>query len=89
MADDERVVAFARRLRECWTLTVVPRFVSRLAGAGRLPVGRRVWKDISIEMPAGAPPHWRDVFTGETVNSALVGDILHRFPVALLTGVVS
>jgi len=81
--DDERIVAFARREASRWALTVVPRFVSRLAGAGRFPVGRRIWKDAVLSLPEGAPTSWRNEFTGAAIKTLRVGDWLHDFPVCL------
>jgi (1->4)-alpha-D-glucan 1-alpha-D-glucosylmutase len=81
---DEHLVAFARRDGDRWNLVVVPRFVSALAGAGRLPVGRRVWKRRELSLPAGAPSEWHDAFTGNMVHAPLIAEILHSFPVALL-----
>ena len=81
---DERLLAFARRSGDHWWLIVIPRFVSRLAGVGRLPIGKRVWKDSVLQFPENAPSSWRNAFTDETVTSPLIGDILRQFPVALL-----
>ncbi len=67
----ENVVAFTR-----WGVvaTVVPRLVLGV---------RDGWGDTTVELPAGA---WKNVFTGEPVagGSVPLGDLLARFPVALL-----
>lgn len=81
----DHVVAVARRDRNRWRLAVVPRFVSQLAPAGRMPVGRRIWKDATLELPAGAPTKWRNEFTGQKVASTDIAAILSEFPVALLS----
>ncbi len=62
-------------LRAGNSLTLAPRLVLGL-GAD--------WNDTTVELPDG---RWRNEFTGETRagGRALVADLLHRFPVALLS----
>ena len=86
---DGNVVAFARRLERQWSLTVVPRFVSRLANPERLPVGKRIWKDATLEMPEGAPHVWRNVFTQERVAGNRVADLLRVGSRGLVIGRVA
>jgi (1->4)-alpha-D-glucan 1-alpha-D-glucosylmutase len=64
----------------------------------RLPLGRDVWGDTVVELPADAPVRWRDVLAGAEVvvaarsspvsgDAALpVGLVLREFPMALLLG---
>ena len=85
--DDERVIALARRRAGRWAMTVVPRFVTKLAGVERWPIGRRVWRNTELALPDGAPSEWRNVFTGEGVQGAKLADLLHRFPVGLFVAV--
>ncbi len=67
----EHVVAF-RRGED--VVTVAPRLPLKLGGN---------WGDTRVELPAG---HWRNRLTGDMVNGgdARLGDLLARFPVALL-----
>ena len=55
-------------------VVVVPRLTVRLGGD---------WADTSLELPGGG---WRNVLTGDEVDggNVRVGDLLRRFPVALL-----
>ena len=83
------VVAFARKSAGRWALVVVPRFLSALVKEGQLPLGRDVWQDTTVALPAEAPRTWRNVFTQETVQSTTdlaVADALTHFPAALLIG---
>ena len=64
----DRVVAFARGGE---VVTVVP----------RLSVPVDDWKDTAVALPPGP---WRDLLTGDAVESGMVADVLARFPVALL-----
>ena len=54
--------------------------------ATRLPVGLAAaggWRDTALDLPAGS---WTDVLTGRAVpgGPVAVGDLLDRYPVALL-----
>lgn len=67
----DHAVAFCRGNR---VVTVAPRLVMGLGGA---------WGDTAVELPEGT---WRSEWTGESVRGgrAAIGDLLNRFPVALL-----
>ena len=84
------VVSFARRKGSQWSLTVVPRLLTRVVDAATPPVGEKVWRGTRLAIP-GAPQRWTNVMTGRQVNSSggiLVADALADFPVALLTSSV-
>jgi (1->4)-alpha-D-glucan 1-alpha-D-glucosylmutase len=89
----EHVCAFGRRLGDTWFLTVVPRLLTKLVPVGTLPFARHVWGDDRLLMPEDAPERWHNVFTGEELiaygadRGLAIGDILHIFPIALLTGI--
>jgi (1->4)-alpha-D-glucan 1-alpha-D-glucosylmutase len=88
-AEADHVVAFARGGD---VAVVVPRLVLGLRGrrpgvapGGANPVARR-WTDTTVALPAG---QWSDLVTGERWSASAgpgvdVGDLLERFPVALL-----
>jgi (1->4)-alpha-D-glucan 1-alpha-D-glucosylmutase len=83
------VIAFAWRYEQQWALVIAPRFLSHLVQEGDFPLGRQVWQDTEVIMPAGAPAAWRNVITNEALSAGRtlsVGDILLSFPVALLMG---
>jgi (1->4)-alpha-D-glucan 1-alpha-D-glucosylmutase len=90
----EHVVAFARHDRGHWVLVAVPRLVAGLVTSGRLPVGRRTWRDTATALPARAPKRWADILTGETLTASRVADgqVIHlhsifpHSPFALLAG---
>ena len=84
------VVSFLRKSGNKLLLTVVPRFLTGLIREGEYPFGRRVWATTSLVIPAPAVS-WRDVITGQEITPAAplaVGDVLTRFPVALLEGTI-
>lgn len=85
----DHVIAFARHHAGAWSLTLAPRFVSGLVKPGTDPVGPAVWGDTVCRLPAKAPRRWVDAFTLRRVEHARslpIGDALHFFPAALLTG---
>jgi (1->4)-alpha-D-glucan 1-alpha-D-glucosylmutase len=93
----EHVVAFARHEGDNWVLVAVPRLVAGLAAPGQPPLGRRIWRDSVITLPAKAPKCWVNVLTGEALEAsrAREGTALEvhasfrRLPVALLSGTSS
>ena len=94
-AQEHHVVAYAWHLEDRWALMAVPRFVITLSPASRPPVGKRLWKETQLHLPEGAPPHWQNVFTGESLTASergmverglFVHEAFGRLPVALLVG---
>ena len=94
-AQQEHVIAFARRVDDQWALVAVPRLLLRLSASAKPPTGRRVWKENYVQPPGGAPTDWRNIFTGEELSVSKRGmgerglflhELFRRLPVALLTG---
>jgi (1->4)-alpha-D-glucan 1-alpha-D-glucosylmutase len=84
------VLAFGRRHRTSWAVTVVPRLLTRVVGVDELPLTRKVWMDTRLTLPSGAPCSWGNAITSEMIKQEAVlpiGDILKSFPVGLLVGV--
>ena len=78
-----QAIAFARHYGMAWTIVVAPRFASA-------PFGKAAYADTELLIPATAPRHWSNLFTGESLEVSgsgriAMGAILRRFPVALLT----
>jgi (1->4)-alpha-D-glucan 1-alpha-D-glucosylmutase len=86
------VCALGRGKAGSWALAVVPRLLTKLVGAGDLPLGEPVWGDDWLVLPDGAGREWHNVLTGETINVSgaarglPLSRVLSLFPVALLTG---
>jgi (1->4)-alpha-D-glucan 1-alpha-D-glucosylmutase len=81
------VLAFGRRHRNRWAMTIVPRFLTSIIKEEESPLTRKIWMDTRLTLLSGAPRTWRNVITSEIVtrgNALPVGDILTSFPVALL-----
>lgn len=77
-----------RHHNDSWAITIVPRFLTALVKEGEYPLGRQVWDDTSIMIPAGAPTTWQEAIAAQFISgkyNLLIGDILRYFPVALLT----
>lgn len=91
---EHHVCAFSRRLGDRAALTVVPRFITRLIkDPDDLPLGREVWRDTIVALPAdGEGIRYRNVFTDEVIETAshggttglLCADLFRNFPVAFL-----
>jgi (1->4)-alpha-D-glucan 1-alpha-D-glucosylmutase len=92
-ARKENVFAFLRHTEDAWAVTVVPRFVTKLAPPGRPPTGESVWAASALLLPKGAPADWINVLTGERLTarpakqgrSLPLAEVFGKFPVALLT----
>jgi (1->4)-alpha-D-glucan 1-alpha-D-glucosylmutase len=75
-----------------YVLGVVPRLVTRLVQNGQFPIGRRLWEDTTVSLPAHAPARWRNVVTEETVTARRAGGrlvlragaVFETLPVAVL-----
>lgn len=100
------VCSFIRHEGSDWALTAVPLFAARLQlgvqepgselPALNFPLGREVWGDTVIILPQNAPVCWRNILTGEVINTvpdiepgagALnLSEVLSTFPIALLEG---
>jgi (1->4)-alpha-D-glucan 1-alpha-D-glucosylmutase len=91
------VCAFARRKGERWVLAAAPLFTTQIVEPERMPIGRDVWGMTALALPREAPREWRDIFTGETIESRATSgrkrltleSVFRRFPVALLESVSS
>ncbi len=88
----DHVCAFARRWKDEWALVAVPRMLLGMTNAPSFPLGRTAWGSESrLMLPAGPPPRWNNIFTGEVVMSpgrryVHIHDLFQSFPVALLAG---
>ena len=85
--------AFARRKDNRWIIAVIPRLTTHLTRAGTPPIGKRIWARTMITLPDDSPAQLTNLFTNEQVSAGnrrgkarhlAAGDVLHRFPVALL-----
>jgi len=90
----DHLCAFARQREDQTVLVVVPRFLARLIqGSEEMPLGRQVWGDMRIILPAEIKGNrFRDIFTGGVLERTekdgqeglALHEILAHFPVALL-----
>jgi (1->4)-alpha-D-glucan 1-alpha-D-glucosylmutase len=89
----EHIVAFARRADDEEAIVVVPRLVAGLTrGNSAPPLGREVWGETRLTLPAPPGTRYRDIFSGEIIEAEPAGDeavlalgeVLAHFPFALL-----
>jgi len=86
-AKKNHLVAFARIWDNQWAFITAPRFLVALVREGEDPLGKRVWGTTAIDLPDGAPRCWREIFTGERLETdgrIFAGEVLKYFPVSLL-----
>lgn len=86
-------VAFARRHETGTVIVTVPRLCAELMkDTPSLPLGREIWQDTRMEIPAGYPVRFRNLFTGDLlaldaadgVRTFFASQVLRDFPIALL-----
>jgi (1->4)-alpha-D-glucan 1-alpha-D-glucosylmutase len=85
----KHTIAFARRNGTAWAVAVAPRLLATMLKKGGLPLGQAVWEDTVIGGPQGMPRLWKDAFTGDEKRfdgKFPLGEVLSRFPAALLLG---
>lgn len=80
--------AFARALENEWSITAVSRWLAGAVRDGKPPKSD-YWAGTSLAIPIDAPSQWRDLLTGEVLETDAVGrlSIEHLFrglPAALL-----
>jgi (1->4)-alpha-D-glucan 1-alpha-D-glucosylmutase len=72
-----------------------PRLAMNLTSSAKPPLGKRLWKETLLRLPAGAPISWHNIFTDEqlvvsdrdgTGQGLFVHEAFRRLPVALLIG---
>ncbi len=84
----DNVIAFARRAGNQWQITATPRLVAQLSSSRSLPLGVKTWRSTTLALPQGAPQQWRNIFTGEVIETRrsllALADVFREFPVAVL-----
>jgi len=86
-AKKNHLVAFFRIWDDQWAFVTAPRFPTSLVREGEDPLGKRVWGNTAIDLPDGAPRRWREIFTGERLETdgrIFACEALKHFPVSLL-----
>lgn len=84
----DHVVAFARHAAGAWAIAAAPRLTCALTDVGAFPTGDGVWAGTTIPLPAGAPVHWRNVFTDER-HEAGPGASGRALPVGAIFGTLA
>jgi (1->4)-alpha-D-glucan 1-alpha-D-glucosylmutase len=83
------VLAFARRKDKRWAVVIAPRLLTSIIAADELPLGKEVWRDTGVELPADSPDLWRHVFTEQLIDgrkTLSVAEVFRHFPLGLLIG---
>jgi (1->4)-alpha-D-glucan 1-alpha-D-glucosylmutase len=83
-ARSNHIIAFARRLHGQWCIVAVPRLCASLTRAGSAPVGKKVWRDTQIEMPADMPKRAKDILTSQEADSNRIADLFRTLPFAVI-----
>jgi (1->4)-alpha-D-glucan 1-alpha-D-glucosylmutase len=88
----ESVCSFARHFEDEWSITVVPRLVTKLGGEMAFPLGGTAWGTSALMLPGSSPANWINVFTGESLSASVsrrkkrlpLAEIFSNLPFALL-----
>jgi (1->4)-alpha-D-glucan 1-alpha-D-glucosylmutase len=91
----EHACAFAREYNSRSVVVIVPRLICKLTGGVMVaPHGFDVWEGTWVTIPSGTSSRFRNIFTGEIVDTVkqgnsqvlMLGAVFSTFPVALLEG---
>lgn len=84
----ENIITLAGKEGNSWAFSLAPRFFTSAKRKKNYPLGRDVRGNTFIRLPEGTPPlTLRDAITNDEIRCSgevLVGDILKKFPAALL-----
>ncbi len=78
---NKHMIAFARKLGQLWTITVVPRFLRQFVEENHH------WGEVILLLPQNAPQQWINAFTGEKLSipdKISLDELFRNFPVAFL-----
>lgn len=81
------VLAFARKHKKYWIVTVVPLHVGTLCTVQKRRPNSLLWKDTRVLLPSDAPDVWKNVFTkrtGRHHSSMHISEIFKEIPIAVL-----
>jgi (1->4)-alpha-D-glucan 1-alpha-D-glucosylmutase len=84
-------LAFARRWKNEWAITVIPLNVVQKMNKGHETIDPSSWEGIKLQLPASAPSVWQSVFSGEIIRSGeelSLHELFASLPVAVLWGSV-
>jgi (1->4)-alpha-D-glucan 1-alpha-D-glucosylmutase len=76
-----KVIAYARKKDKKWVMVVIP--------TGLVAAQQTGWESMNIQLPADAPKEWRNIFTGELVETNFdlrLKEMFNHFPVAVFEG---
>jgi (1->4)-alpha-D-glucan 1-alpha-D-glucosylmutase len=83
----EHVFAFMRKRQDTLAVVIVSRFMTNLLEPQCITIN---WEDTAVKLPVNTPATWKEIFTDSNIHavsgSLPLGEVLDRFPVALLVG---
>ena len=87
----DHVLTFARHHEDQWCIVVVPRHYARLTWSYHpktRPSSHDIWQTTTLNVPAGAPHHWREILSGQPLQAEMgqipLAEIFSRLPIAIL-----
>ncbi|RRN76220.1 4-alpha-glucanotransferase, partial [Pseudoxanthomonas sp. SGD-10] len=81
----DQVIAFARRYKSVWYITIVPLALPKVSLINS--PDEIDWKDTEVELPAYIPLKIENIFTRKCLDGEgrlLLNDVLYKLPIALL-----
>lgn len=83
----EHIIAYARKGGDSTTIVVVPLNLAGLCETSQVDIFSIDWKNTRIEIPAGIPETWTNLFTkekGKIKSEIRVEEVFKDFPIAVL-----
>ncbi|TLV02581.1 malto-oligosyltrehalose synthase [Dyadobacter luticola] len=85
----DHLLAFARRFKKSFYITVVPLHAAQMCEAQSKSFFELDWADTTVVLPDNISPEWESAATGETFechSKLLPGDLFKQLPFAILKG---
>jgi 4-alpha-glucanotransferase len=83
----DNILAYARRYKDEWVITVVPLHIASICEQQKCPPTAIDWRKTRIILPPSVPAEWKDPFrniSGKAEGEVLVNDLFHTVPFAVI-----
>jgi len=85
----DNIIAFGRYYEHKWSITIIPRFTTKIFKYDKWPYDIDIWEDTLVILPENTPKILKDVITSQLMRAdkvIYINKALRYFPVALFIG---
>jgi len=83
----DNIIAYLRTYKNKTLITIVPRFCTKIVKSGQYPLGNKLWKNTSIELPKKTRYSGLEFISQQPIRLAEltpIGNIFRYFPIAVI-----